>query len=523
MPVAATAEPPGGDWLVVTDGDVGLAATPPAADRLYLGLRVAGLVVTRRPSDELLGWLEASRSAEPVWSGRETEALLDLIDRSNPRSWRFLLNSGLLDDSLPELAGALRARAHAPFALDSAAAYGFPAVERLRRLDDADPLARPITRLVKGESDRDVVLLAVFLGEALESAASRLEVAEATLARLALETRLQRRVLALVEAEPVLWAAAHRPGALSSQVAVGVAALLANPERAATVAAISRLLHADSERWELDRLSSLAELVQEVLRDATLGTEDDRTLADVRRGDAVRTIGDDAAVRLRIQEAPQSYVLRQTCAGLVRCAQLLEPLPAPRRFRVQVTPEGGGRWSVDIAARDRAGLLAIMASALADIGLDVESALVATWDDGGVVDSFVVRATEAPDPAAVLAAVQERSTEPLRATPLPAATVSFDNEASPWYTVCDVEATDRSGLLATLAAALTAAGVHVSAAVVRSHDGTALDTFELTGATGTKLDRAACDRVRDTIGAGVTPRRRRVRALERSSRVSSPR
>jgi [protein-PII] uridylyltransferase len=65
----------------------------------------------------------------------------------------------------------------------------------------------------------------------------------------------------------------------------------------------------------------------------------------------------------------------------------------------------------------------------------------------------------------------------------------MDNAASPWYTIVEVRAEDRAGLLHRVAEAFSRAGVQIHHATVDTIDGVAVDTFLVTGRDGHKLDR----------------------------------
>ena len=160
---------------------------------------------------------------------------------------------------------------------------------------------------------------------------------------------------------------------------------------------------------------------------------------------------------------------------------------------------------------------------LADAGLSVEDANVATWPDGGALESFRVRAAseEPPDAARLERAIIGSFGEPLGSEPDPVATVSFDDDASPWYTLGEVRAPDVPGLLHAITVGLAGAGADVHSAKVRTVGGEAIDTFALTDRNGRKLDAAMKDAIRESIATGVSTRRRR--RSDRRSREAEPR
>ena len=202
----------------------------------------------------------------------------------------------------------------------------------------------------------------------------------------------------------------------------------------------------------------------------------------------------------------------------------MEPVPKRHEVRVSVTTVEDDQWRIEVAARDREGLLAKVSGVIADQGLDIHNAAVATWGDGAALDSFLVRRAElsparlephelaqVPPPNAV--EIQRAILIALDAgfdtLPNPHAEMRFDDAASPWYTICEARSPDRRGLLHSLAAAIAAAGVSVHSARLVTIAGTTVDRFELTDRNGNKLDGAAKDRVLDAVQRGVSSKRPR--------------
>jgi [protein-PII] uridylyltransferase len=176
----------------------------------------------------------------------------------------------------------------------------------------------------------------------------------------------------------------------------------------------------------------------------------------------------------------------------------------------------GATWWVEVASNDKPGLLASTTSVLAEAGLDVVGAVVATWPDGAALESFRVVGDVSPlDPAELERAIQRALSRPLDAPAAAEATVEFDDGASPWHTLCTVRAPDRPGLLHGLAVAFAVAGVEVQSAMATSADGMAHDVFELTNRTGAKLSSDAQETIVAFIRGGVTAERRGLRRAHR--------
>ena len=193
---------------------------------------------------------------------------------------------------------------------------------------------------------------------------------------------------------------------------------------------------------------------------------------------------------------------------------------------VATIPLEPGRWRIEVAARDRPGLLATVSGVLADFGLDVIDATVATWADGAALDSFLVQWADPapagpvtgdgdgderppPDSVALEARIVAAFSDPVESVPNPEADLRFDDHASPWYTICEVRSPDRRGLLRSLTAAMANAAANVHTARLVTVDEAAVDRFELTDRNGRKLDDAAKTAVIDAVRTGVTRKRKR--------------
>jgi Kef-type K+ transport system membrane component KefB len=500
----ADAPAPTGGWLQVTRDEVDLAARPPDHLALPLGLDAAIALVRRRPTAALMDWLaDATPGPTVPLDEHLTAKLLDVVEFGNARSWRFLETAGLLERALPELAEALQRRDRDGFALDPMQSHRFVALERRRRLNPDDPMARELDQL----QHPDRLLWALFLVEALEDDPSIEDVARRTLDRVRIPEEERAAVLALVADRDLLWSASHQPGAMDEEPVLQLAAHLDTPEQARQLYLLSALRAEGPERWEVQRLRALQDLIQSVLADDGLSGVQARSLAEQRRTLAAERLPGDAAAVERLQAAPRAYVLRTPPDALARHAQLLTPPPREPRVEVTEAPEGG--FWVNVACRDQPGLLASITAVLAGLDLAVDDAVLATWPDGLVLDAFRVIGPDAPVAAVVEAALIAALGAPISSPPLVDADVSFDGSGSPWHTLCEVVAPDGPGVLHALAAAFAGAGVEVRSAQVSSHDGLVIDRFEVTDRAGAKLGPDDEERVRQLLRAGVAAKRRR--------------
>jgi [protein-PII] uridylyltransferase len=222
-----------------------------------------------------------------------------------------------------------------------------------------------------------------------------------------------------------------------------------------------------------------------------------------RRAAAAQLAGPGTPAASRIASAPPAYVLAHSSNDIVRHAQLLAPAPRADEVRAVVTPSvTPGEWCLDVAAQDRVGLLAGFTGVLALCGIDVVQAVLATWDDGGALQAFVVRSDPAPDAHTLEVAFATALQRPHPGVPLPDAQVAFADTPSGMYTACIVRAPDRPGLLHSVAAAIAACGGDVHAARVSTEHGTAVDYFDISDRDGHPLDGAAWRAITAAIARG---------------------
>ncbi|MEX2205126.1 MAG: [protein-PII] uridylyltransferase [Myxococcota bacterium] len=169
-------------------------------------------------------------------------------------------------------------------------------------------------------------------------------------------------------------------------------------------------------------------------------------------------------------------------------------------------------WGIVVLARDRVGLFATVAGVLSGCGHNILAASAYTTRDGIALDLFHV------DPIAGGTAEQElererierRLTAVLQGTsaipappprpPLPRAlrvqapSVRVENDESDFYTIIDVEAMDRPGLLHDIARTLSSLGLSIVAVRASTRASRATDAFYATDADDLKLTDPARQR-----------------------------
>ena len=517
-------EPPDG-WLVARDGVVDLAGIPPERLALHLGLDASLMLIDARPGPGLLDWLGniAYDDDAPLrWDDAATERLLSVLENGDVRSWRFLEATGLLERSLPELSETIARRRSDPFQLDPGQILRFSLVDRIRELARDDPRAMHEHASL---AHPDWLLLAALILETAGSDEPPVELARRLVKRLDLGAAAEQEVAFLLEEAALMRSMAMRIDALEEEAVVQLAVHLDSPERARALYLLSVAVGelGASERERLDQL--LTSVLQLLQQEGLTGLEA-RNTVERRRAEALRALGDNELAADRLAHAPRPYLLAQDAVDVARQVAMLSPLPARNEVRVAVEPVDAEQWRVEVASRDRRGLLAMVSGVLAAHGVDVLDAIVATWEDGAAIEAFLVqRAPLAPqqldddvlgkiglaEPYRLARAIEESFDQPLVSPPNPDADVRFDDGISPWYTICEVRSPDRRGLLHTITVGLAAAGANVHSARLVTEGGRAVDRFELTDGNDHKLDDDRKHAIRSAIADGAAPKRKRTR------------
>jgi Kef-type K+ transport system membrane component KefB len=500
--------PPGGRWLVTRDAEVDLAGSPPEGLALSLALEAAQAISKGgvQPGRAFLDYLGDLGDTPMRWDRDASRRLFEVLRSGDARTWRFLETTGVLERALPELAEAVRRRRDDPFLIDPSHVLRFSLVDTMRDLVATDErAAAEYTRLQHPEW----LLLAALILDTAGEDAEPVDLARRLAGRLDLGAAAEQEIALLVGDSSLLRAAAQRVDSFDEERVFALATHLDRPERARALYLLTLAL-GGLERWDRSRLDELHDLVLAALEQPDLTGLDARNLVERRRAEAKRLSGDDPAVAERIARAPRTYLLAQDAADVARQAALFAPLPAAGRAHVAVAQMEGHEWRVEVASRDRPGLLATVSGVLSDSGLSVQDAVVATWADGGALESFRVLPTKRtpPDADALTAAIVEAFGRPLEAPPTPGAEVVFDDDASPWYTLCELRCVDCPGLLHSITVGFASAGVDVHSARVGTVAGQAVDRFEVTDRNGRKLGEPAKRAVIEAITGGVRTGRR---------------
>lgn len=485
-----TPEPEEG-WVTVERGEIRLHGVPPVAVTVPLALRTASLARHAVPTPELLDWFGSRRTAAVAWTVADTPRLVSLLRSDDARAWRFLDVSGVLERALPEVAATMDRRRADIGDLDPLGALRFPVVDRLDDLAGELGLAS------------DDLLLAAFAADVCDDTDG--DTCVAALAGRLVHPAEADQIVALVADARLLRAGLHEHDAFGEQELLQLATHLASTSHARDAHALALAL-GPLLPWQRSAIDERLRLVIEALDHPELTGSEANNLAAARRLAAEHLMTEPAHLE-RLRHTSNSFLLAHDPEDLARQIRLLEPLPRKGHVRVAVTPlPEPDHWTIDVACRDTDALLGRLSGVLTEAGLDTVSATIATWPDGAVLDSFVVRSARRPAAKELAEQFETHLRGPVEPAPMPDLVLAVDNAALPWHTSIVVSGPDRPGVLHAVSAALAAAGAVVhTARIVTTADGV-LDRFAVTDAHGRKLDDAAIGKVRDAL-AGKAKRR----------------
>ena len=490
-------------------------ARPPDELAVPLALDAAVPLARRRPSPELLDWL--ADAAPVARRGRRTltSTLLDVIERGNARSWRFLETTACSTRPCPSWPrpsrragddGVLARPARQPPLRE----HGAAADARRRR-----PARRVEIRQLEHV---DRVLLAAFLVDALEDEPDPWRTARGLLD----PPRPRRRGPRPRRARPRRATATCSGRRPTSPAASARSASLAagRPPRHAragpgALRARARCAPRAASAGSSQRLRELHDLVQAVLADDDARRQrgpEPRRAAPARGRPRCSPASPGALERLepRAARLRAAHAVRRPWPATPGCSTRRRPRAAARAGRRRRTTGLVGRRG--LAGPTRASWPPSPGARRAS-GSSVDDAVLATWPDGAVLDSFLVRADGAHRRRRRCARRDRgRADEPLASSPLPDAERRGRPAAPRRGTPCArCACTDRPGLLAALATAFAAAGIEVQVAPASPPTtGWSIDRFEVTDRAGAKLSGEQVDTFRAALRSGSSLRRRRL-------------
>jgi [protein-PII] uridylyltransferase len=273
--------------------------------------------------------------------------------------------------------------------------------------------------------------------------------------------------------------------------------------------------------------------VEHVLERGEIGADTAQRLAE--RSNAIREAleaEDPAAVDRFLHRMPRAYLLGLPLEQVVGQFSLVAPGLAAGEVRTQARP--GARpstYALTVVTPDRPGLLSSVAGALSLAGLSILTAQVFTTEDDVAVDVFEVEGAfeeEVPESrwrefrGTLRRAIEgqislaHRVGEKRRRYAAPRADVpvrvSVDNEASDFFTVIEVGAADRIGLLFDVTRTFAELRLDIHLAKVATYGGRVVDAFYVRDELGRKvedderiaeLERALRSRLAGEEGSGA--------------------
>jgi len=475
------------------------AQRPPPLERApSLGLRIANLAGLAAPSPELMDW--ARQSGEPVaWDDACLEQFWLTLRAADWRAWDFLDVTGLLVRYIPELAAIRRkpgSAATGDLAIDH---HDFLALRRLHEWSETDdPL---VNRLWRAARHRDLVYLGILLHElspeSVDSVARRLHLPDALRDGLALSIGEFRGVVET----------ATRRDLHDEELVLELATRIGTRQRLGMLflVAVAHELAAGPTSWSTWKANLVRQLfgsLEIALRQpGEVGARRTRSL-EQHRERIVEALQRRNLYRLApfVARLPRRYVLTRSPAQAARHLEMLSSGPLePGEVRIQpVRNREPGVWDLLVVARDRPGLLAMVAGVLTLRGASVLAADAATSSDGLVLDIFTVsgadglqwKQLEADLRAAVLGGIPLHDllgSRPVEPEEEAATHVAIDNSASQFFSVVEVRAPDQVGLLYRIASALHAEQLDIHHARIATNPDGAVDVFYVRTLRGEKI------------------------------------
>jgi [protein-PII] uridylyltransferase len=342
------------------------------------------------------------------------------------------------------------------------------------------------------------------------------EVAGEALDRMGVKSDLRDDVLFQVAEHLLLANTATRRNLDDEDLILHVAATIGDERRLAllyllTVADAHATGPTASSPW---RLGLIRQLVAKVSHAFESGLMDpDRagrlTRADARIREELGGAGvADEEAEAFLEAVPAGYVMWVRPEETPDHLALVSPTPGPAEVRATVRAGATrGTYRVSLGAVDRLGLLAAVAGSMTLSGLTILSAHAFTTEDGLALDVFDVRGAfeeEVSDERwerfrTSLGQVLRGSLDlrervhalraHYRATPddIPV-TVRIDRDASDFFTVVEVSAPDRLGLLFDLASTISEHDLDVHVAKVATYGERVIDVFYVRDAAGQKVE-----------------------------------
>lgn len=516
-------------------------------DDLYVG--PGGMVATRRAQGRMRGSLpQIMRLADlsnlhdvPIapstWEFIRSEAarLPEGLTPEATRRFRSLLGHpgrmgnlvrgmhdiGLLERFLPEFArarGLLQFNQYHKYTVDEHCLRAMEFAERL--LSDLGPVGR----VYRGIADKHILHLALLVhdlgkGQLEDHREVGLRIAQQTAERLGLSAHETETLKFLVHKHLRMNHLAFRRDTSDEELVVRFAVQVGSPEwlqmlYVMTAADLGAVGPGVWDGWKCDVITDLYHrAMQQLAGDSPATTVDalfDQRRQQIREG--LGAAGKDPWFARHVDVLPQGYLSATPPAEAVSDLWLLHDLPqGDVAARAQYLADSATvQFTIGASEAIVPGIFHRLTGALTSHGLEIRSAQIHTLADGLVLDRFLVRDPDfagepPPDRVAEITRALEHSLrspsgqppsfrrtwragadrKPL--APRPQTSVTIDNSTSDRWTIVDVFAFDRSGLLYAITRALFELDLSVARAKIGTYLDQVVDVFYVTDQQGRKI------------------------------------
>jgi [protein-PII] uridylyltransferase len=521
------------------------------ADRRDLDLHPDAFTAATRA----LGLITSKVRRDPA----AAEIFLDILARGrDPQRTLELMNeAGVLGRYIPEfgrIVAQMQFNMYHSYTVDehTLRAVGLIASVAAGRFAEDHPLSTAVMPLIE---DREALFLAMLLHDTGKGGVGGQEKAGARAARqacerLGLERSKIELVAWLVEHHLMMSDFAQKRDVTDPATVAAFARIVENPERlrlllVLTVADIRAVGPGVWNGWKGQLMRELYGATETVFRggrmsDATgMARRRLEAMAYDSRTALVEADPDARAWATAMEDAYfTAFPAQEQRAHLALSREAEEHGGAAAEARVRTDRNAA---EAVVAARDREGLFADLAQAIASLGGNVVGARIFTSSRGEALDAFYVQdvsgqpfGAQRPRSLARLVEALEAAAlgrppplEPRKAAELGrtaafsiAPAVTIDNEASAGATVIEASGRDRPGLLAALARVLAEAELSIQSAHIDNYGERAVDAFYVVTRQGKLIEptRAAAVRARlldaleDAESAATRPRLERARA-----------